>query len=58
MPGRASLYNLLQGQGEGRFAATGIAQNDNPLHGGDFLSRKKPTSVQVLDGAVKGGLGE
>jgi hypothetical protein len=43
---------LTEGAGEGGFAATGIAQNYNPLHE-DFLSRKKPAIVQVLEGQLK-----
>lgn len=43
---------LAEGAGEGGFAATGIAQNYNPLHE-DFLSRKKPAIVQVLEGQLK-----
>jgi hypothetical protein len=44
--------SLAKDAGEGGLAATGIAQNYNPLHG-DFLSRKKPPIVQVLEGQLK-----
>ncbi|CAI8788563.1 hypothetical protein EMIT0P201_11707 [Pseudomonas chlororaphis] len=43
---------LAEGAGEGGFAAPGITQNYNPLHG-NFLSRKKPAIVQVLDRQLK-----
>jgi len=46
------IQALAEGAGEGGFAATGIAQNYNPLQGGASC-REKPAIVQVLNDPLK-----